>query len=400
MQPSNTSVSVMPAPAAAHDKTQAVLRRLRILFCTFTYFPTPGGGTGSRARVQAEELVRRGHHLTAVCPRWPGTRSETVNGVEVHRLPMLDCPGLRRISFLPGLFIWLLPHMRGFDITQVFFGDARADLAIALGMLTRRPVYVALSGAGPQGELRLLRGVDHLTRHFALRRARRVQTLSKEMTKDAVAFGIEPSRVVQIPNGVDPVTFQPAVPCEKQELRRRLGLPQDAVIALFVGRFSILKGMPELLEAWQVLASPGRLLVLVGSSDTTDSVGELTEAPSVVVRGWTNRIADYYRAADIFVLPSHTEGMSNAVLEAMASGLAVVATRVGGIETAIQDGVNGLLIAPQQWEPLRDALQRLLDDPDLRGGLGACARQTIVTRFSVARVVDRIEQVYAEMLAE
>jgi len=102
-----------------------------------------------------------------------------------------------------------------------------------------------------------------------------------------------------------------------------------------------------------------------------------------------------YRAADIFVQPSHVEGMSNALLEAMACGLPAVATTVGAAPQMVDDGVDGLLVPPGDPDALASAMVRLLGSPDLRHTMGAQASDHVHSRYSMSRVVDQIEARYA-----
>jgi len=115
---------------------------------------------------------------------------------------------------------------------------------------------------------------------------------------------------------------------------------------LFVGRLSRQKGLHLLLRAWQHAPLSGSRLILVGGTSTVAPMGLAEVDSAVIVRPWTADIVSYYRAVDAFVLPSLVEGMSNALLEAMACGLACVATRVGAAEDMIDSGRTGLLIDP------------------------------------------------------
>jgi glycosyltransferase involved in cell wall biosynthesis len=119
-----------------------------------------------------------------------------------------------------------------------------------------------------------------------------------------------------------------------------------------------------------------------------------TGTDHVTVRGWTSQPELLYRAADVFVQPSHVEGMSNALLEAMACGLPVVATTVGAAPQMIEDGVDGLLVPPGDSDALGKALERLLEDADLRQAMGRRAGESVRSRYSISDVADRIEARY------
>jgi glycosyltransferase involved in cell wall biosynthesis len=386
------------AGSSAHP---AAHNRLRILFCTLGYHPGPGSGAEHQARLQADELVRRGHHVTVVCPSYAGVSSGWVGGVFVRRLPWL-----RRWlqtwtwSYLPVLAVFLVFRVRRFDLVHVHYAGVQADVVSLVAGLLRRPIYVKLGGGGRERELRPIRLVAWLTRSAGVRRATRVQATSDQIAAGLLELGVPRKRIVRLPNGLDTARF--LEPCEKDQVaaRQALGLPADRVIVLYAGRFARVKGVADLLDTWTVTSQlQDAVLVLVGSHELAvdDPIGPVEENERVIVRDWTKDIRDYYRASDIFVLPSHGEGMSNALLEAMACGLAVVATRVGAAPEMIRDGIDGLLVEPGDRLGLGVALSRVVQDPGLRKQLGHATASTVRDRYTIQSVVAAIESTYLEI---
>lgn len=387
-RPNPTEPAAVPGPA----------RRLRILFCTWNYFPAPAGGAERQARLQAEELVRRGHGVTVMCPRLPGTRSALVNGVEVRRLRRLDHRPGQRLSYLAAILRYVGTHIRRFDLVHIHLANLQADVIVPLAMLARRPVYAKVACGGEAGEVFRLRKPAMVTRWFGLRHATRTQALSDEIACELVGIGVRPERIVRIPNGIDLETFRPSTELERLQLRSTLDLPREGTIFLFVGRFARYKGIEDLLEVWPAVASPHASLVLVGSATETDQpIGELATAPGVIVRDYTNSIVDYLRAADVFVYPSYTDGMSNAVLEAMACGLPAVASYSGATGELITSGSQGILFGAGDLRALERALIQLRDDKSLGRALGSAAREA-VEPYSIRTVVDAIEAEYVRMI--
>jgi glycosyltransferase involved in cell wall biosynthesis len=241
--------------------------------------------------------------------------------------------------------------------------------------------------------------VAWLTRHFGLRHAERVQVLSNEIAGELRGIGVDPRRLLHIPNGLDVEKFAPADAATKGEVRKKLGLPEGQVLVLFVGRLSTQKGVHDLYHVWQTV-KPAATLVLVGSRHTVGAMDELPETPNVIVRDFTAGILDYYHAADVFVLPSYAEGMSNAMLEAMACGLPSVTTRIGAAEEMVQDSSNGFLMAPGDRQKLAASLTTLIDNHDVRAEFSQRAAAAIRDHYSERAVVDRIEAAYDDMLAE
>ena len=376
--------------------------RLRILFCTIGYEPGPSSGAEHQARLQAEELVRRGHHVTVVCPSYAGVSSGWVDGVFVRRLPWLSrwLPAWTW-SYLPVLAVFLVFRVRRFDLVHVHYAGVQADVVSLVAGLLRRSIYVKLGGGGRERELRPIRPVAWLTRSTGLRHATRVQATSDQIAAGLLELGVPRNRIVRIPNGLDTARFLERTEKDRVAARLALGLPADRVIVLYAGRFARHKGVSDLLDTWTVTSQlHDALLVLVGSHALAvdDPIGPVEESERVILRDWTNDIRDYYRASDIFVLPSHGEGMSNALLEAMACGLAVVATRVGAAPEMIRDGIDGLLVEPGDRSGLGVALSQAVQDPGLRKRIGQAAASTVRDRYAIESVVAAIESTYLEIV--
>lgn len=176
---------------------------------------------------------------------------------------------------------------------------------------------------------------------------------------------------------------------------------------LFLGRLDPAKGVDELLQACAALAArhPGLHLVLGGSGDldwVRRRAAELGVANRVETPGWLDAAARDAQLARawLFCLPSHAEGLPMSVLEAMAAGAPVVATRVGGIPEALADGARGLLVAPRDAAALACAIGRLLDDARLRARLACAARAAVERHYAAGVVCARLSALYAQLLEE
>jgi len=192
---------------------------------------------------------------------------------------------------------------------------------------------------------------------------------------------------------------------ERQAFRTREGIPAGAAVILCVSNFYPYKGHADLVEAAARVAAavPEALFLLVGRD-----AGTLEEcrrqarerAPEHVIRfpGGRSDVPDLIRASDLFVHPSREEGFSNAVLEAMAGGIPVVAYDVGGNPEAVRDGESGLLAPPGRPVALADAMIRLLRNPALRRTMGEKGRERATTCFSVERMVREVETLYDSLM--
>jgi glycosyltransferase involved in cell wall biosynthesis len=349
--------------------------------------------------LQAEELVRRGHAVTVICPAFAGTRSTVVNGVLVRRLPAAAKQPFRRVTYGLALSAYLALRLRHFDLVHVHNSFPSSNIVSAAAWLLGRPVYVTVAGGGQYGDVAHMRKTAWLTRYAGLRLAGRVQALSNEIASEVERVGVKPERIARIPNGIDVGRHRPVNAAARLAARRRLRLPERKTIVLFAGRPARHKGIVELVDAWRRLReSSGAVLVLVGRTGSKDEVEIPADGPQMILRPWSDAIADYYAAADVFVLASRSEGMSNALLEAMASGLPVVATRVGAAAEMIEHQKTGLLVEPGDRAALAESLSSLLNDSGLRRRLGRAAREAVAGRFAVRAVVDLIEAEYRDLV--
>jgi glycosyltransferase involved in cell wall biosynthesis len=388
-----------PAAATVPSLVPAPNEKLRVLFFAWNYYPAPAGGAERQARLQAEELVRRGHEVTVVCPRVPGVAGGVINGVRVRRLLKIYRRPLGRVTYLSSILRFMLVHARRYDVVHIHLANLQADVVVPIAKMLRKPVYSKVACGGEIGEVMRLRNVARVTRWVGLRKSTLVQALSAEIATELESIGVAPDRIVHLPNGLDLGRFRPATPGERADLRAALGLPRDKTLVLFAGRFARYKGIDDLLAVWKEVARSDACLVLVGSAETDHPLDALPEGDGVIVRGWSNQVVDFVRASDVFVYPSWTDGMSNAVLEALACGLAVVASTSGATAEMVEDGVEALLFAPRDRALLRAQLVCVLGDAELRRRLGRAAAAGSAAR-GIDRVVDRLEASYRRMLAD
>ena len=229
-------------------------------------------------------------------------------------------------------------------------------------ILTRRPFVLQLWGS----DAALAARARWAFRPIA-RRARVVVCASRDLEQQAVALGGRDVRI--IPTSV-------VIPAHVVE-------PDEPPHVLYVGRLSEEKGLRELADAARDMS-----LVVVGDGPLRDLVPQAT---GFIPPG---ELGVYYERASVVVVPSRREGYGMTAREAMAFGRPVVATAVGGLVDAVEDGLTGLLVPPGDVTALRAALERLLGDRELRARLGIAARAKAAERFSVTREVDALREAY------
>lgn len=274
---------------------------------------------------------------------------------------------------------------------------------------------VAARLAGVRGIVVSKRGLANYKAAYPL--IRRVEWLGNRLAdvilvnSDAVRRDVERTerrwegKFRKIYNGVDPIAAWTREQAGRFRLRE--GIAPDAPVILSVSNFYPYKGHADLVAAAsRVVAScPGAVFLLAGRD-----AGTLEECRARVLEGGLARnfrflggrtdVADCIRASDLFVHPSHEEGFSNAILEAMAGGRAVVACDVGGNPEAVRDGDTGLLVPPRKPAALADAMLRLLNDPAMRRAFGEAGRRRAAEQFSMERMVEEMERLYDTLMAE
>ncbi len=213
-----------------------------------------------------------------------------------------------------------------------------------------------------------------------------------------VNAGIPRDRLRLVRGGIDPGRFRQAVAID----RSALGLDSDAGIILWVGRLDPVKGLPILVDAFRAIVGETRAhLLLAGTGPLQDQLAEQIRRSSLTGRvhllGPRDDVPALLKAADVFVLPSRTEGLPNALLEAMAAGCAVVTTDVPGCRDLIEHQETGLVVPYGDTPALADAIRRLLTDRPLASGLSRRAAEVVEKSWHIDRTFDAYEALYREM---
>jgi glycosyltransferase involved in cell wall biosynthesis len=390
---------------------------MRVLIFIAQFHPIVGGAE-RQTQALARGLISRGHDVVVVTRRWKGWPArEMIDGVPVLRdVRPLGSGPLRGLTYITGVAASLARHRGWADVIHITNIYLEAFVAVAMRPWHGIPIVVRPACAGYYGDLaRLGRfrawpifpGPRRSTLRAVLRTIVRADAFianSGEVRDELIAAGFPNERVVRIPNGVNLDRFRPAPEGSSTEARTKLGLPSGPLIC-FVGRMDPQKGLATLLDAFARLAAAGAKASLVIVGDGPQRIGmeqlaaQLGVAGRVIFQGVVQDVAPYLEVSDVFVLPSVGEGMPNALLEAMSTGLPCVASAIGGCRDVITDRQTGLLVPPEDPTALQRALEELLQSPVLRGRLGAAARQDAVARFGLEEMGARYEACYRAVIA-
>ncbi len=390
-----------------------VLIVLRYFYCP----SQPIGGAERQALKLAQRLIERGVDVTVLSGQWewgqPGR--EVIGGVPVRRhftaWGMFNLRGLGRVSqylYMLTLFLYLLGHRNEYDFIHCHSAMFSAPIVALAGRVLHKRTLVRAMASGVWGDIKRLRegeggsiwGTRWMLRQ--LKDADAIVALNPQVIAELQEVGVSPERIVYIPNGVEVERIRP---------RTDYGVG-GTVDLIFVGRLHPQKGVDTLLKAFQLVCEREAYshlswrLRLVGMGSRTrraqfEALAEQLLGDSANCVEFVGQVDDpfpFLAASDIFILPSRSEGMSNALLEAMAHGLPCIATDIPGNSDIITPEKDGLLVRLDDPQDLAAAIGRLVTDQGLRERLGRGAARTVAERYSIAGTADRYVALYTALL--
>jgi len=333
-------------------------------------------------------LRQRGHNVHLVCQ--PRTYLETraaEAGIFVHPVAIRSEMGLVSLLRLISNFRRIRPEILAFNTPR----------AIIMGTLASRFSSI---------EARIIfRRVNFPLRNNFFTRFKYtwgincIVAISESIRWQLEACGIPSSKIRTIYEGID-LSLYPKRTAGKA---RR---PEEPVVIGTVAHLSREKGLDHLIEAASLIPGVQKRLrfVIVGTGDCLPGLKELAQkkglAEVIQFAGFHSNTYQYMKSFDIFALPSLSEGLSSAILEAMATSLPIVATEVGGIPELVKDGENGLLVAPADPSALARAIQRLADNPEESRRMGLRGRERMEEQFTLERKILETEQLCSTLLRE
>jgi glycosyltransferase involved in cell wall biosynthesis len=361
------------------------------------------GGAEKVCQALSKSLYQRGVPVAVLTQRQLGLPAcEVIDAIPVHRRMKWWHPF--GIAYMLSVLLFLVRYRREYEIIQCFGLFLFVPPAMLMRYLFKKKVVLRLMCAGPYGDFANIEGLTFKNLIIAsAMRADRIIYLSADMREELLQYRFSAEKLTCIPNGVDTERYvPPAAP---------------GTHICFVGRLEAQKGPGYLIRAFSTMAQEcgTAKLLMVGEGRQKPLLEELSKHleinEKVVFAGFSDDVLGYYQQARIFVLPSHSEGMSSALLEAMACGLAVIVTRVGASEELVgaeqpgkelprghyHIGQRGIMINHHDEKALAEALRTLLHDAQLAKHLGRRARECIRTSYSHASMVSSYQALYSSL---
>jgi len=383
-------------------------RKKSILLISDSYPPVVGGSEVEAQRVSAG-LIRRGHRVQVLCaggPPMPALYDWTdPEGTPVKILTRRLRGRWKDLQFAIRVAWHIWRERNRYDIVYFLMQGLHLALGLPVARLAGRPTVVKIAGSTVIPLMRRSRA-GRVELDWMQKWKLPVMVLNDEMIQEGLDDGFSREQLVWMPNPVDVDIFRPASATEAAEWRLNHGIPVEAPVAVYVGRLSKEKGLNELLRGFAVAlrSVPDAILLLVGDGAMRPELealcGELNLGPAnirFVGRVAVNEVPCWLRASNVYMLTSPNEGFSCALLEAMSAGLASVVSAIPANLQLIDNGIHGSAVTWNDAEGIGGSLVRLLGDPDLRERLGRAARARVLENYSMDKVLERYEQLFASM---
>jgi glycosyltransferase involved in cell wall biosynthesis len=384
------------------------MRPFNILMISNHFYPGQGGMERQAQRL-ASQLITLGNRVEMLTPRYRGlTEREEIQDIRISRFFILRCPHypyrlLSKLVYALSLLKLIFKKQKEFDIFHVHQALFAAFVSVIAAMLTHKKVIIKVTGSGINGNMSVLK--NFLGGKLMLRVIKMADafiSLSPDTTKELLDNNFPPEKIIEIPNGVPVDEF--TVDKHKVELRKELNIREDVFSFIYAGRLNRDKNLASVLHTWKRFhdQKANTLLLMAGDGPERSNLEKIARdtgiTDSVIFLGHVDNVAEVLAASDCFVLNSRSEGMSNALLEAMTVGLPCIVSNNLGNMNVIQDNENGLVFDVDKSEEAITAMTRVVTNPHLDDRLSQNAKITIATRYSMEAVANEYCKIYERLL--
>jgi len=361
-------------------------------------------GTESQFLTFAQSLQKKGIDTQVITSRFNKSlaKKDIINYIPVTRLFSFGKGFLYDLSCAISFFIWLIMKRRNYDIIHITTASSVSFASIIAAKFLKKKSILTVSS--PDIELaKIKQSFFSPILFYILKHADRYIALSEELIVEFKRHGFDDCKICYIPNGVNIDKFRPLLQSEKDHLKSLLKLPNKKIIT-FVGQLKYRKGIDVLLKSWKQIAihRDDIYLLIIGAGIEFDRFLNLSKEigieKSIFFTGELKNVEQYFQISDIFVFPSRKEGCPNVLLEAMSTGLPIVATPIGGIVDIIRHMENGILIKEISVDSLTDGINFLVNNQAFAQKLGKQAREYIKNHFSIGHIANKYIELYGNLI--
>lgn len=386
-------------------------KTFRVLMISRFFSPVRGGAE-LQAQNLACKLIENGVdiQMTTSWWFWGTPQCEVIESLSVFRnfafWGFFGIKGLRKFGdyiYLVALFWYLWRNRNEYDLIHIHMLNQAAFPGVLAGLWLKKPTIIKLANSGLYSDIYKMQ-----TKNLALPgskqmmpvilKADRFVAINRSIVEELLEIGVPKERILFIPNGVN---------IDELVLKTDYGLG-DPICLLFIGRLHHQKGLDVLLQAFSdIVANRSEFrwrLILLGDGPLRYELKEMTRQlginREVEFTGFVNNVPSYLNTSDIFILPSRSEGLSNALLEAMGCGLPCIATSVSGNVDLIDHFDSGILVPLNDPTALADAIITLTEEQSLRTRLGQAAYQKIEAMYDIETVASKYIELYESLLKD
>ncbi len=360
-------------------------------------FPPSLGGAEKQTEILAKDLSNRGWKVNVIF-RTPSGDVKRPDSDRLNYYPVdISAEGIwGALEFSVKAFLTAVKIQDGDANILAIQISSTALIGCVLKLLFGKKLVVRIATSGKRGDIRLSKDyiLGRIKLRLVLKYTDKMVALNEETKGELLNCDFPGDRIHLVPNSVDTDKFNPRSRSEKRKLRDKLDLP-PGFIFIYTGRLHPGKGVLKLVDVWEVIAPEDGALVILGAGELEEQLSvQLKDCNSnVVFPGYIRETAEYLSASDAFVLYSEAEGISNALLEAMASGLACICTDIAGNNEVVEDMENGILVPPGEDSALKAKMSLCMKNRDLVKRLGENAREYVKKHHSREQMIDNWEDV-------
>lgn len=390
------------------------VKPISVAFIIQTYHPHVGGAEQQLLNL-LPLLQNRGLNTAVITRQLPGTSTkESINGTMVYRCPALPGKQLSSVSFTFYALYYLFKLKP--DCIHAFQLLSPLTIAMLYRFFTKTPILCKVQSSGKTGDLDRIKSKLFTKLRFTLLKSNvdAYQVISKEIQDELKSINVPDNKLKYIPNGVVLSRYQPDTDdVAKKQLRKKLNILENELVFVALGRLVKKKNIPMLIDAWDILITQTisepdlnkrkiniapKLLIVGDGPDKQSLIQQAQHLPQVLFLGHRDDAQNVLLAADALIHVSTSEGQSNAINEAMACGLPIIATKTGAAEDQVQSGHNGWLVPLNDRKALVNAVLDAMENTEALPRMGANSRKLIEDQYDINVTADGLMDEYQRLV--